>query len=327
MRKHMSRLFIASAVLLISCGRSAPTASSSSNAAADTLLDHLPPDTEVVVAGSLTELASWPLWRKAVQVVAFEAPGIAERVSAKCNLDPWTVLSAAALAFTADTESTVFAAETTFDRKRLHDCLAKVGSDPITITEGPITKYVEPESTELAAWIGDRVVLAVPERMDEPAAIEPLIAVRPVPERLRGMLGRADRSAQLWGVALADGRGTAAELLGTIPLQAKPIGAHAAIRRTDGLHVNISLVFADPAAAGEATKLFQKLLADPPPLLAAWKDAIRVEARGDEARVSMDLVADRARAFDSAVIGMLPQPSAPPPKPTGTAPPAASPPP
>jgi hypothetical protein len=317
----MSRLLFASAALLIACGRSAPTASSSNNVAADTLLDHLPPDTEVVVAGQLTELAGWPLWRKAVQVVAFEAPGIAERVSARCNLDPWTVLDAAALAFTADAESAVFAAQTTFDRKRIHDCLAKVGTDPITVTEGPITKYAQPDSTELAIWVTDRIVLAVPERMDEAAAIEPLAAVRPVPERLRGMLARVDRTAVLWGVALADGKGTAAEVLGSIPLQAKPTGVHAAIRRTDGLHVNIALVFADAAAAGEGAKLFEKLLADPPPLLAAWKDAIRVEARGDEARVSLDLTVERARAFDSALIAALPQPSAPPPLPPGATPP------
>jgi hypothetical protein len=310
----MSRLLLASA-LLIGCGRSAPTAATSSNAAADTLLDHLPADAEGIVAGSLTELASWPVWRKVVQVVAYEAPGVAERLSARCNLDPWTVLDAAALAFTADTESTVFVAQTTFDRKRLHDCLGKVADDPITVTEGPITKYGQQDTTELAAWFGDRIFLAVPSRMDEPEAIDPLVAVRPVPEPLQKLLARVDRTALVWGVALAEGRGMVAELIATMPLQSKPTGAHATIRRTNGLHIAVALVFADPAAAGEAVKLLERAIAAPPPFLEAWKNGLRVEARGDEARVSFDLVPDSARAFDAAVIDALPQPKAPPPAP------------
>ncbi|MBA3461757.1 MAG: hypothetical protein H0T46_17465, partial [Deltaproteobacteria bacterium] len=195
----MSRLSFALLALLIACSRSAPTASTSNNVAADKLLEHLPADSEGIVAGSLTELASWPLWRKVIQVVAYEAPGVAERLAARCNLDPWTVLDAAALAFTADEESTVFVAQTTFDRKRLHDCIAKVADDPINVTEGPITKYDQKDSTEFAAWFGDRIVLAVPSRMDEPEAIEPLVAVRAVPEPLQKLLARVDRTALVWG--------------------------------------------------------------------------------------------------------------------------------
>lgn len=312
----MSRLLLASA-LLIACGRSAPTASTPSNAA-DTLLQHLPADAELVVAGSLTELASWPVWRRVVQVVAFEAPGVAERVSTRCNLDPWTVLDAAALAVPRDFESTVFVAKTSVDRTRLHDCIAKAADDPITVTEGPITKYGRKGSTELAAWFGDRIVLAVPSRMTEPAALEPLIAVRAVPEPLQRLLIRVDRTALVWGVALAEGRGPVAELIGTMPLQSKPTGMHATVRRNDGLHISLALVFADAAAAGEAVKLLERAIAAPPPFLDAWKNGLRVEARGDEALVTFDLVPDSARAFDSAVIAAMP---------TGTSPPAASPPP
>lgn len=321
----MSRLLLASA-LLISCGRSAPTASTASNGAADTLLEHLPADAEGIVAGSLTELASWPLWRKVVQVVAYEAPGVAERFATRCNLDPWTVLDAAALAFPADGESTVFVAQTTFDRKRLHDCLAKITDDPITVTDGPITKYAQKDATELAAWFGDRIFLAVPSRMDEPEAIEPLIAVRPVPDALQKLIARVDRTQLVWGVALAEGRSVVAELLGTMPLAAKPIGVHATISRTNGLHIAAALVFADPAAAGEAVKLLERAIAAPPPFLEAWKNGLRVEARGDEARLYFDLVPDSARAFDSAVIAELPKQPAARPNPTGTAPPPPAPP-
>jgi hypothetical protein len=315
----MSRLLLASA-LLFACGRGAPTASTSSNTAADTLLEHLPAGAEIVVAGSFTELASWPVWRKAVQAIAFEAPGVAERVSTRCNVDPWTVLDAAALAFTADVESSVLVAQTALDRKQLHECIGKAGDDPITVTDGAITKYGRKGATELAAWFGDRMFLAVPARMDEPGAIEPLVAVRPVPEPLQKLLARVDRTAGMWGVALAEGRGPVAALIGTMPLESKPKGVHATIRRIEGLHINLAFVFADPAAAGEAVKLLERAIAAPPPFLEAWKDALRVEAGGDEARVSFDLGVDRARAFDSAVVAALPQP-------TGTSPPAASPPP
>ena len=93
------------------------------------MLAHLPANTDAIVAGSLTDLARWPLWRRGVGVIAHEAPGIAERFITQCKLDPWSVLSSAALAFTTDFDSTVLAAETTVGRSELHACLTSVASE------------------------------------------------------------------------------------------------------------------------------------------------------------------------------------------------------
>jgi len=94
------------------------------------------------------------------------------------------------------------------------------------------------------------------------------------------------------------------------------------VRRTDRLRAQIALVFPDPAGARDAAAMLQKLLADPPPFLTQWRDALRVEASNDEARVTFELEAARATQLDEAVIALLPAPTAPPPpKPSPNVPP------
>lgn len=310
----MNRFLLLAAAGLLACGRSQTTAPAKDRAAAETLLAHLPADTEAVVAGSLTELAEWPLWRRAVGVVAHELPGMAERIATRCQLDPWAVLDNAALAFSYET-GTVLAAQTTFSRTRLHECVTKVGGDeqPITVEDGPITRYVEAESTEHAAWFGENVFLTVPERMDELSVIEPLAAPRPVPEDVKALLARADRGATVWGVATATANGAVTGMTSMIPFPSRPIGMHAALRRGNGLRAHIAFVFVDAKGATEAARLFESFLATPPPWLTPWREGLGVVARGDEARLTFELAADRAHALDDALIALLPKPSVKPP--------------
>jgi hypothetical protein len=311
----MSRtLLLATIGLVAACGRTEKAPAPKPAAAAETLLAHLPADTEAVVAGSLTELNRWPLWRRAVGVVAYDLPGIAEQIVTTCKLDPWSVIDNAALAFTADATSAVLAAETTIDRARLHACMTAVGSGAaLTVEDGPIAKYKNLDATELAAWLGDRVFLTVPQRTDELDVLQPLLEVRPAPKDLQPLLARADRSATVWGVALANGNGEVARVLATVPLTNRPLGIHVAIRRGVGLRAHAALVFPDAAGATEASKLFQSLLDNPPPWLAPWRDDLAVEVRGQEARLELVLDADRARKLDDALIALLPVPPAQPP--------------
>lgn len=160
---------------------------------------------------------------------AHEAPGVAERIVTTCKLDPWTVIDSAALAFTSDLDGTLLAAETSVDRTKLHSCLAEVGSAVALSVEdaGKITKYVQADGTEVAAWTSDRLFLAMPEQMDRNAALETLLAPQPVPQGLQPLLARVDRTATVWGVAQTTGQGFVAELVSTMPLETKPRVAEA----------------------------------------------------------------------------------------------------
>lgn len=292
-------------------------------AAVAMLLAHLPADTDAIVAGSLPELARWPLWRRAVSVVAHEAPGVADQIVRQCNLDPWTAFGTAALAFTVDLDSALLAAETTVDRARLHACATAVGSGvALAIEDGPLTRYRSSEAIEVAAWMNDRVFLALPQRMDDPEALKQILPERAVPAPLQHLLGRVDRSATVWGIALASGDSLIAELMGMLPLASKPVGLHAALhRRIDGLRARAALVFADASGAREAAAVFQKLLAEPPSWLTPWREALRVQASGDEARITLELDAARAGKLDDTVISLLPAPTEPP-APKASAPPS-----
>jgi hypothetical protein len=309
--------------MLSACDRSNRAVATKDSPAVAALLAHLPATTDAIVAGSLTELAKWPLWRRLVGVIAHEAPGIGERFVTHCELDPWTVLSSAALAFSEDIEGTVLAAETTVDRAQLHECLARVGSDvALAVEDGPLTQYQHAGAVEHAAWTSQRVVLAIPQRMDDRVALQEIVPERAVPPALAPLLQRADRTAIAWGVASTIGDGDVAELVATIPLAQKPLGVHAAVHRTSGLRVVAALVFADAKGAGEAKALFEKLLAQPPPWLATWRDAIRVAAKGDEMHIVLELDATRAKQLDDTIAAMLPAPTKPPPpRPANTAPP------
>lgn len=298
-------------------GRSAAPSTTPAAQVADHLLAHLPADTEAVVAGSLAELARWPVWRGAVGAIAHEAPGIAELIATRCGLDPWTTLDAAGLAFSAQPESAVLAGHVSVPRPRLHDCLAKVGAAggaPIRVEDGPVTGYAQGASAEYAAWTGDHLFLAVPQRMDERAVVEALVAARPTPAALRPLLALADRGATVWGVAAVGATGVLAELAAGMPVQTKPIGLHAAIRRGDGLRAHVAFVFPDAASAGEGRAALQGLVESPPPPLAPWQDALAVEQRAAEVRLVLVLSAERARQLDDMLLALLPKPTAPPAK-------------
>jgi hypothetical protein len=324
MRPALLFVFVA---MVPACDRSSRTAPPSHSPAVATLLAHLPATTDAIVAGSLAELANWPLWRRAVGVIAHEAPGIGERFVAQCKLDPWTVLSTAALAFNDDIEGTVLAAETTIDRAQLHECLTSVASDvALAVEDGPLTQYRHAGAVEHAAWTSERVVLAIPQRMADSGALKELLPERAVSAALAPLLQRVDRGATVWGVATTAGDGAISELVATIPLAQKPIGLHASLHRSNGLRVAAALVFADAKGASEAKALFDKLLAQPPAWLATWRDAIRVEAKGDEMRLELRLDATRAKQLDDTIIALLPAPTAPP-RPLPAAPEVPSPPP
>ena len=300
---------IVSIALLVACSRGEAPQTAAGGAAVTQLLAHLPPDTEVVVSGSLAELASWPLWRRAVGVIAYDAPEVAARIGTRCGLDPWTVLDDAALAIPADPESAVVAVETTFDRARIHECLGKVGdgSSAIAIDPGPVTRYRQTESIEVAAWLTDRIALAIPLRMDEEAALQSLVPPRAVPEALQALLGRVDRGATIWAIAQVkrDGLG---EMLAMMPLPAQPIGVHAAIRRKSSMTGYAALVFGNANDAREAAKVLQTALDNPPPPLVPWRDALHIETRDDEVRVVLTLDVERAKQLDAAIAGLLPEP-------------------
>ncbi len=312
----MIRAALLLSVALLACGRGDPASQGGGSPAATALLAHLPPDTEVVVSAKLTDLASWPLWRRLVGVVTHEAPEVAARIASKCGLDPWTVLDDAALALPADPEGVVVAVETTFDRARIHDCLTKAGegSSAVRVEDGAITKYHQTESTELAAWFGERIALAVPQRMDEQAALEPLIAVRPIPAALQPLLARVDRSATVWAVGLVTPNGLG-DFLSILPLATKPTAVHVALHRKQGMTGYVALVFADASGARDAAALFERALKDPPPPLVPWRDALRIETRQDEVRIVIEMNVERAKALDDAVIALLPEPTSPPPPP------------
>lgn len=302
-------------MMVLACGKGEKAGPRPDRGASALLLAHLPADTDAIVAGSVTDLARWPLWRRAVGAIAHEAPGIADRIARQCKLDPWTLVSSGALAFTRELDDTVLAAETSVDRTQLHGCAAEVGSDvALTIENGPLTTYRQADATELAAWTSERLVLALPQRMEEAEPLHALLAPRPVPQELAPLVERADRTATIWGVALATGDGFIAELLAATPLRTKPRGVHAAIHRTERLRARVALVFADAAGATDAKKLFDALLADPPPWLAAWKDGLRIETAADEMRIVLDLDSARAKQLDDALIALLPAPTAPPPR-------------
>lgn len=298
-------------VFVAACGRSGDKAvPQADRPATELLLAHVPPTTEAIAGGSLKELANWPLWRRIVGVIAYEAPGVAERIAGTCRLDPWTVLDSMALAFTSDLDGTLLAAETTYDRARLHSCMTEVGSGVALTVEdgGKITKYVQADGTEVAAWTSDQLFLTMPEQMDRPAALETLLAPQPLPQALQPLLARVDRSATVWGVAQTTGQGFAAELISTMPLETKPLGVYASLKRDKRLRLELALVFADAASASKGAELFVKLMADPPPPVLPWKDAIKVAAKGDETRVTLDLEEARAKQLDDAISAMLPAP-------------------
>lgn len=304
-------------VVVAACDRGGSKPAAKDRPATELLLAHVPPTTEAIAGGSLNELATWPLWRRIVGVVAYEAPGVGERIAATCRLDPWTVLDSIALAFTSDLDGTLLAAETTYDKTRLHSCMTQVGSDvSLTVEDGErLTKYVQAEGTEVAAWTSDKLFLAMPEQMDRPAALETLLAPQPVPQALQPLLARVDRSATVWGVAQATGHGFVAELISTMPLETKPVGVYGSMKRNKGLHLEVALVFADAAGASKGAELFAKLMANAPAPLVPWKDAIKVVAKADETRITVDLDEARAKQLDDAIAGLLPAPTSPPPPP------------
>jgi hypothetical protein len=313
---------VALLLVVAACSRSSDKpAAKPDRAATELLLAHVPPTTEAIAGGSLKELASWPLWRQIVAVAAYEAPGVADSIVAKCSLDPWTVIDSVALAFTSDLDGTLLAAETTVDRAKLHGCVTQVAGDQVLTVEdaGKLTKYVQPEGNEFAAWTSDRLFLTMPEQMDRPAAIEALLAPQPVPQSLQPLLARVDRSGTVWGIAQATGQGFVAELISTMPLETKPLGVYAALKRDKRLHVELALVFPDAASATKGADLFSNMMANPPPPIVAWKDAIKIAAKGDETRVTFDVDEKRAKQFDDAVAAMLPAPPPPPTKREGSA--------
>jgi hypothetical protein len=307
----MSRtLLFVIVALLAACGRSEHANVVKQRASAEHALARVPADANAIVAGSLVELATWPLWRRAVGVITHEAPGIAEQITSRCKLDPWTLIDNAALMFTGDDDGVLLAAETTVDKKRLHGCASEVASNlSLTIADGPITTYQHVDATEVAAWTGERLVLALPMRMEDADALRDALPERGVPALLQPLLERVEHDATVWGAALATGDGAVAELVAMMPLRTAPLGVHGSLRRGSGLRVQVALVFADNQAASEAVRLFESLLANPPPWLAPWRDAIRVETRGDEARVVLQLDAQRAQLLDDAVIALLPPPT------------------
>ena len=313
------------AVVLIAAACDRGDAPRSANPATDALLARLPADAEIVASLALGELAVSPAWRRAVGAITVEAPGVGATVATACGLDPWTILDAAAVVVPASPDGLTVAARAAPGRDRLHACLATVaaagGASVAVEAAGALTAYVQGEDVEHAAWLDDGVVVMQPERSDDAAALEAAVAARPAPPAIADLIERVDPAASLWLVGVPGEGGVIAELLAPIPVPEPPRARHASVRRRDGLHAALGIVFASPGAAEAALPAFRALLADPPPFLARWAPAIRVEVRGDEVRATLALDAAERDALEAQLVAALP----PLPEP-GSGPPPAPPP-
>jgi hypothetical protein len=301
---------LAAAVLAAACKRTAPAGAAEPAHVADVLLDRLPADTEVVAAAALGELADSPVVRRAVAVLAHEAPGLAELVVTRCGLDPWAAIEAVAFVATAGEDDSRLVARLGADQDRLHACLAALrasGDAEVEVeTRGRLTAYLQPESVELAAWVDPSTVLVLPDRLDDAEALLAALAPAAPPRRLADLAGRVDRGATAWAVVVPAAGGDLAEMLAAVPLARPPWGVHASLRRQRGLRLTVGAVFASAADADAGAALLRRLADDPPPALARWRDALAIEPRGDEVRVVLALDAAGAAELEAQLADVVP---------------------
>jgi hypothetical protein len=231
-------------IALAACERSEPAREAAPTApppAGAALVEHLPADAEAIASLATGELRGSPLFRRAVDVVAQDAPEVAATVVSRCDLDPWTVLDGLAVAIPAEAGAAVIAAHTTAPRAQLHACLTEVAAEPdapmVRIVDGPLTTYQQQDGDEHALWLDPHTFIAVPEHMDDTARLEALRAARRPPGALAGLIDRADHTAPVWGAGLIGGDGLLTELIAPIPLAHPVAGVHGAVRLDGGAAV------------------------------------------------------------------------------------------
>lgn len=269
-------------------------------AAKGDLWNHMPVETEIVVAIDMGNLTGSGLWKQYGPMIAAAAGEKLSVVKEKCGFDVMTTLQGIHMGFNSDNDKEPVIIVRGIERSVASKCIVAMaeneGEKVAVSQDGALTivKAEKEEDSQMIAWVDDKTAIMVPKKMDKDYLAARIAGTDGLSgnKDLMAIVGKAKRDAPIWFAGKFKDGSKAAEGIKGMAEGKAIAGVFGGIGFEKGIEIALGAEFVNEAdVAGAKAKIDQllpmgKMMAGPAaPLL----DKIKIAAAGKDLTINIDL--------------------------------------